>query len=167
MTSRSGRESLTRVQDRLALRVVGYLESLPDLTIRLEASDATSKEATTDLLRSIPCQLGGCMLLTVVLSDRTFAAQDDESFRKVFNSKTGACSVLDTCLPGGIAALDFFIPFSSVVGLFGNGGQTNYSRFALFPNRCDVTNANGSVRIPRWTVWCGIGTIVLPSYCQR
>lgn len=67
------------------------------------------------------------MLLTVVLSDRTFAFQDDEGFKKVFASKIDACRVLISCLPGGIAALDFFIPFSSVVGLFGNGGQTNYS----------------------------------------
>jgi KR domain len=111
--------------------MVAYLESLSDLTIRLEASDATSKEATTALLRSIPLPLGGCMLLTVVLSDRTFAFQDDEGFQKVFASKTGACGVLESSLPGGVAALDFFITFSSVVGLFGNGGQTNYSRSAV------------------------------------
>jgi hypothetical protein len=117
------------VQDRLALRIVAYLESLPDLTFRLEASDATSTEATKRLLGSIPVQLGGCMLLTVVLADRTFAFQDDGDFSKVFASKTGTCSVLASCIPGGIPSLDFFIPFSSVVGLFGNGGQTNYSRF--------------------------------------
>lgn len=110
---------------------MAYMESLPDLTIRLEASDATSKEATIGLLRSIPRHLGGCMLLSAVLSDRTFASQEDESFRKVFAAKTGACSVLNGCLPGGIEALDFFISFSSVVGLFGNGGQTNYSRYEI------------------------------------
>lgn len=115
--------------------MIAYLESLPDLTIRLEASDATSKQATADLLHSIPLPLGGCMLLTVVLSDRTFAFQDDEGFRKVFASKTDACGVLASCLPGGIAALDFFISFSSVVGLFGNGGQTNYSRSAVLPTQ--------------------------------
>ena len=129
LTSRSGRDFLARVQDRLALRIINFLESLPDLTFRVEVSDATSVEATTNLLRSIPMPLGGCLLLTVVLSDRTFVFQDDDSFDKVFASKTGACSVIASCLLGGIRSLDFFIPFSSVVGLFGNGGQTNYSRF--------------------------------------
>ena len=129
LTSRSGRDSLSRVQDHLALRIVTYLENLPDLTFRVEASDASSVESTTNLLRSIPVPLGGCLLMTVVLSDRTFVFQDDDGFNKVFASKTGACSVIASCLPGGIRSLDFFIPFSSVVGLFGNGGQTNYSRF--------------------------------------
>ena len=117
------------VQDRLALRIVDYLQSIPDLTLKLEASDACSQDSTTALLGSILVPLGGCMLLSVVLADRMFAFQDDTNFSKVFASKTGACSVFASCLPGGIPSLDFFVSFSSVVGLFGNGGQTNYSRF--------------------------------------
>ncbi|KAF8530083.1 putative polyketide synthase [Hysterangium stoloniferum] len=129
LTSRSGKASLGRVQDRMALRILAYLESCPDLRIRIEASDATSEESTYNLLRSIPpnVALGGCMLLTAVLSDRTFAFSNDKDYDIVFASKTGACSILNKCIAGGIPALDFFISFSSVVGLFGNGGQSNYA----------------------------------------
>lgn len=108
--------------------MIEYLETLPDLTLRLEASDATSRLDTTSLLDSISVPIGGCMLLTAVLIDRTFAFQSSDSFDKVFASKPGACNTLDQCINGGLASLDFFIPFSSVVGLLGNRGQTNYSR---------------------------------------
>jgi hypothetical protein len=135
LTSRSGIESLTRMQDKLAIRVIEYLKSLPDLTIRLEASDATSREATNRLMDSILLPLGGCMLLTAVLVDRAFIFQTNESFDSVFASKPGVCNILDQCVRGGLASLDFFIPFSSVVGLLGNSGQTNYSRHvAVFIN---------------------------------
>ncbi|KAF8521645.1 hypothetical protein JB92DRAFT_2558782, partial [Gautieria morchelliformis] len=83
--------------------------------------------------------------------DRTFAFRDDEGFRKVFASKTGACGVLESALPGGVTALDFFIiTFSSVVGLFGNGGQTNYSSAN--------TTLDGMVRN-----WDNAFTFVLPA----
>jgi hypothetical protein len=117
------------VQDRLALRVVEYLLSIPDLILKLEASDATSQESMACLLDTIPIPLGGCMLLSVVLSDRMFAFQNDTDFTKVFAPKTGAYDTLARCIPGGLSSLDFFVSFSSVVGLFGNAGQTNYSRF--------------------------------------
>jgi KR domain len=116
------------VQDQLALRVVEYLLSIPDLTLKLEASDATSQESTACLLDKIPIALGGCMLLSVVLSDRMFAFQNDSNFTKVFAPKTGTYNTLERCIPGGLSSLDFFVAFSSVVGLFGNAGQTNYSR---------------------------------------
>lgn len=68
------------------------------------------------------------MLLSVVLSDRTFAMQTPEEFDKPFVPKIGACETIHECLKGGIPSLDFFVGFSSVVGLLGNGGQTNYCR---------------------------------------
>lgn len=129
LTSRSGTESLRRVQDRLALRIVDYLSTLPDLKLELVASDATSKVDTTALLEGVTAPVGGCMLLSVVLSDRTFAFQTQEEFDRPFAPKVGACETFHECLEGGIPSLDFFVAFSSVVGLLGNGGQTNYSRY--------------------------------------
>ncbi|GJJ14254.1 putative PKS-like protein biosynthetic cluster [Clathrus columnatus] len=150
LTSRSGTESLRRVQDRLALRIIDYLRTLPDLKLQLVASDATSRMETTSLLESITAPLGGCMLLSVTLSDRTFALQTREDYEKPFISKIGALETWDNCLKGGIPSLDFFIGFSSVVGLLGNGGQTNYSSAN--------TALDGALR-----KWSNSFTLILPA----
>ena len=44
MTSRSGRDGLARRGEFVALRLLPYLESLPDLLLRTEAVDAVSSE---------------------------------------------------------------------------------------------------------------------------
>lgn len=118
-------ESLHRVQNVLALRMLAYLQSLPDLHMRLEASDASCKEASKELFDSISPPLAGSMLVTGVISDGLFLSQTDESFRKVFAAKTDAFQAFESACP--IESLDFFVAFSSFSSV-GNAGQTNYSR---------------------------------------
>lgn len=66
------------------------------------------------------------MLLALVLADRSFASQTRETFDTPFIPKTGAFQVLENVV--SLETLDFLITFSSVSGMFGNAGQTNYAR---------------------------------------
>lgn len=115
----------------LSKRILTNLEALPDLTLRLVAVDALSTQDMSSLISGLGRPLGGCMLLAVVLTDRSFAVQTRESFEAPFIPKTGAFQVLENVVP--LETLDFLITFSSVSGMFGNAGQTNYARyFPLF-----------------------------------
>lgn len=66
------------------------------------------------------------MLMTAVSADSSFSFQTSDGFRKVWESKVGAFTTIAATID--IHSLDFFIAFSSMVGLLGNVGQTNYSR---------------------------------------
>jgi hypothetical protein len=126
LTSRSGRASLARSQDALSFRILQYLESLPYLTLRVEASDATSHDECHKTLKTIPRTIGGCILMSAVLADRSFPLQTSDGFRDVWESKVDAFTTIAATID--IHSLDFFVAFSSMVGLLGNKGQTNYGR---------------------------------------
>ena len=127
LTSRSGRTSLERKGDVMALRILGYLESREDLTLQLVAADASNVDIMTTALAPMKASIGGCMLLAVVMTDRTFLAQTEEGYRDAFSAKKTAFEILDSILD--IASLDFMIAFSSIA-TFGNAGQTAYSRYS-------------------------------------
>ena len=69
------------------------------------------------------------MLLAVLLSDDMLGSHSKESFERPFSAKTGAFSALESAVD--LATLDFVIAFSSVSGVFGNAGQTNYAAYVL------------------------------------
>lgn len=69
------------------------------------------------------------MLLSGLVSDRTFISQTEESFEAVFAPKKGAFEALESAVPN-IEDMEFLITFSSVA-TFGNAGQTNYSRYMI------------------------------------
>ncbi|KAG2743426.1 hypothetical protein P692DRAFT_201886592 [Suillus brevipes Sb2] len=71
--------------------------------------------------------LGGCMLLSVVLTDGLFSGLSTENFNTPFGPKIGAFDVL--CHITDTNKLDLLISFSSVSALFGNAGQTNYAAY--------------------------------------
>lgn len=77
------------------------------------------------MLNNLSAPLGGCMLLSVLLNDRLFVSHTQESFERVFPPKVRAFEVLEHVFD--INALDFLVTFSSVSGMFGNAGQTNYA----------------------------------------
>jgi hypothetical protein len=67
------------------------------------------------------------MLLAVVFSDRAFSSHTKGTFYIPFAGKEGALRVLEEAFP--ISSLDFLVNLSSVTGLFGSPGQTNYAGF--------------------------------------
>jgi len=77
------------------------------------------------ILQSIDLPLGGCILMSALLSDRLFISHTRESFFKTFPSKQFAVHVLERNVH--IPTLDFVVSLSSAA-TFGNVGQTNYSR---------------------------------------
>jgi len=105
------------------------LEQLPDLSLSLEAVDAGDHNATARVIKSIEKPIGGCFLMSLVLSDKAFLNQTEDDFEKVFEAKTTAFRNLEHALD--IASLDFFVSFSSVAALFGSAGQSNYTRCVL------------------------------------
>lgn len=94
------------------------------MSIRVERCDISSAVDIRSLLRNISQPIGGCLLLAVVLSDRTFFSQTAESYEVPFISKTQAFLALKDALD--ISKLDFLISFSTI-STFGNVGQTNYA----------------------------------------
>jgi len=125
LTSRTGRQCLIKARNVLGMRILGYLENLPDLKIQLIPCDASSDSDMTDLLNSINTPLGGVILMSVLLSDRLFISHTRESFFKTFPSKQVALRILERKIH--IPSLDFIVSLSSAATL-GNVGQTNYSR---------------------------------------
>jgi KR domain len=111
------------------------MECCEDLILRVEACDATSLDATSDLLRTLPKPLGGCFSMTLVLSDALFLNQTDESFRKACDAKFNVFRAFESAV--SIEKLDFFVQFSSVASISGNYGQSNYSMsvYSLFSIR--------------------------------
>ncbi|KAI0944350.1 Type I Iterative Polyketide synthase (PKS) [Taiwanofungus camphoratus] len=125
LTSRSGRNSLIKRGEFYSERILTYLENQPDLLLRTEAVDALSVDGTANLFKSLERPLGGCMMLSGVLADRTFGLQTPETFEAPFIPKVNAFQVVEQVIP--INSLDFLISFTSISGLLGNAGQTNYA----------------------------------------
>ncbi|KAI0068519.1 ketoacyl-synt-domain-containing protein [Artomyces pyxidatus] len=125
LTSRSGEIGLSKRGDRVSKQMLEHMKGLKDLSLRAEAVDATSKEHMANLLTSIREPLGGCIILSGTLIDRTFLSQTRETFDVPHASKTVVFQTLERVM--SIQSLDFLISFSSVSGMFGNAGQTNYA----------------------------------------
>lgn len=130
LTSRRGRETLRRTSQTAGLRTLRYLERLPDLTLTLEAVDASDYEGTQKLIKSLQKPLGGCFLMSLVLSDKAFINQTEDDFERVFEAKTVALQNLVRSTD--MTSLDFLVSFSSVAALFGSAGQSNYTRWVPF-----------------------------------
>ncbi|KAJ6518275.1 hypothetical protein C8R47DRAFT_1312711 [Mycena vitilis] len=125
LTSRRGVDSLDPVKDAMALTKVAFLQSQPDLDIRLCKCDATDAAQMDTLLSGLPVPVAGCFLMTLVLSDAPFFKQTADTFHDVYASKLKVFEVFSTLV--GIKTLDFFVTLSSISGLVGIPGQTSYA----------------------------------------
>ncbi|KAF8898071.1 hypothetical protein CPB84DRAFT_1748077 [Gymnopilus junonius] len=125
LTSRSGRKSLDSTSNVVVRRMIKYLEAKDDLRLSLVAVDATDVASTTALLNTLgTTQVGGCIFLTAVLSDGIFRHLTESDFSRVFSAKLDAFAVTKEVFD--FQSMDFVVSFTSVSGLFGFGGQTNY-----------------------------------------
>ncbi|KAF4610126.1 hypothetical protein D9613_010407 [Agrocybe pediades] len=124
LTSRSGRKSLNTNSNVVVKRMVNFMENKADFDLSLHAVDATDSTSMANMFDNIGSNLGGCILLTAVLSDGIFSHLEEKDFTSVYAAKLGAISTLKEVVD--FDAMDFFVAFTSVSGLFGFGGQTNY-----------------------------------------
>ena len=111
----------------MSQRILSHLRRRTDLSLRTVAVDGASEGPMADLLHSIEPPLAGCMLLAGMLDNHMFALQTPEQFERVFIPKVGSFHALESAID--ISSLDFLVGTGSVVGVFGNGGQTNYSAY--------------------------------------
>ncbi|KAF7341189.1 Polyketide synthase [Mycena venus] len=125
LTSRRGLDSLDPIEDAITVAKVTYLRTLDGLHLRLDKCDATDAKQMHLLLHSLPVPIAGCFHMTLVLSDRSFFKQTADTFRDVHNSKLGVFEVFSGQVE--IESLDFFVALSSLSGLVGIPGQSNYS----------------------------------------
>ncbi|KAJ7182483.1 hypothetical protein C8R43DRAFT_868767, partial [Mycena crocata] len=125
LTSRRGVKSLDPVEDAITLAKVRYLKNRPELSLSLEACDATHLDDMTSLLHSLPVPVAGCLHMTLVLSDAPFFKQTTSSFNSVYDSKLKVFDIFASIIP--IESLDFFVALSSISGVVGLGGQANYA----------------------------------------
>ncbi|KAF8160216.1 hypothetical protein K438DRAFT_1776565 [Mycena galopus ATCC 62051] len=125
LTSRRGLKSLDPIVDALSLAKIMYLQGQDDLDLRMEACDATDVDEMHSLLRDLPAPLAGCFHMALVLADETFFRQSQQSFKSVYDSKLKVFDAFSTHVDIGL--LDFFVAFSSLSGLVGLMGQSNYA----------------------------------------
>ncbi|TFK38854.1 polyketide synthase [Crucibulum laeve] len=124
LTSRSGVQSLHKANNVMGLRILNFLESMPDLEIRLESCNAASERDMAGLVSKLRAPIGGCVLMSVVLSDRLLLSHTKETFYIPFESKETAFRVVEKVV--NIPSLEFLITLSSAA-TFGSAGQTNYA----------------------------------------
>ncbi|KIK54393.1 polyketide synthase [Collybiopsis luxurians FD-317 M1] len=123
LTSRSGAATLNRPRYEAGKRIARYMGTLPGLNLQLEACDGASSRAMSKLISSLSLPLAGVMLLSASISDRLFAAHDENSWSPPFVSKVNVYKALETSY--SVESLDFIIAFSSA-SILGSIGQANY-----------------------------------------
>jgi hypothetical protein len=109
MTSRSGRASIFKRTDFAAQQALLYLESLPDLTLTLVAADAADESEMATAVKSLPGPIGGCMMLSMVLSDKLFSRHSESSYRASFPAKVGALEALEKGEPHNSANVELHL----------------------------------------------------------
>ncbi|PPQ73012.1 hypothetical protein CVT24_001401 [Panaeolus cyanescens] len=125
LTSRSGQKSLQKNPNVIISRMLNYLAESPELDLSFHAVDATAPDSMADLVKELGRDtIGGCIILTAVLSDRVFNHLSEEEFTTVFHAKLGALETVKKVVD--VEKMEFVCSFTSVSGLFGFGGQTNY-----------------------------------------
>ncbi|KAJ7659556.1 hypothetical protein DFH06DRAFT_1402502 [Mycena polygramma] len=125
LTSRRGLASLDPDADAIALAKIAYLRSQSGLNLQLEQCDATDEHAMRLLLRNLAAPIAGCFHMPLVLRDALFVDQTHETFKAVQDSKLKVFEIFAAQVT--IDKLDFFVGMSSVSGLVGLRGQSNYA----------------------------------------
>ncbi|KAJ6457120.1 hypothetical protein C8R47DRAFT_995908, partial [Mycena vitilis] len=125
LTSRRGVLSLNPEKDADSMCKLSYLRTRVDLDLQLQKCDATDGNATAALLNGLCVPIAGCFQMTLVLADALFVNQGEAQIRAVHDSKVRAFEVFTQTVD--IKSLDFYVAFSSLSGLLGFSGQSNYA----------------------------------------
>ncbi|KAK8007839.1 hypothetical protein PG989_001829 [Apiospora arundinis] len=121
---------ITRAASHAAAKAVRELRE-KNITILTPKCDVASLESLVGSLddwgKSMP-PIRGCINLAMVLNDAVFENMTHSQWIRTMDSKVATSWNLHTLLSG----LDFMILFSSVSGIVGNPGQSNYAAGCTF-----------------------------------
>ena len=128
--------------------------------VRVEIADVTDGEAVDAMLGRVEAELpplGGVIHSVGVLSDGALANQDWARFERVLWPKVLGAWRLHRATRD--RNLDLFVLFSSVAGVFGSPGQTNYAAANAFLDQ--LARHRRALGLPgqaiAWGPWSGIG----------
>jgi hypothetical protein len=144
----------------MALAKVMYLKSRDDLDLQLEQCDATNIDEMSSLLHSLQVPVAGCFHMTLVLSDAPFFKQTHETFHDVYDSKLKGIEAFSAQV--SIESLDFFVALSSISGLVGLMGQSNYARFVILVLADEIIRSYFSALARHWMVFLLVTTTHFP-----
>jgi NAD(P)-dependent dehydrogenase (short-subunit alcohol dehydrogenase family) len=144
LISRSGLSGSEKAQKMVSeLRASGVHVECPQVDI----SDFRLLETTIgDLATRLP-PIKGCFQSAMVLRDSTLSRMTVQEWKLATEPKVQGSWNLHQVLPSG---MDFFVLLSSVVGIGGNGGQSNYAAGCTYEDalaRYRVTTGEKAVAI--------------------
>ena len=148
-----------REPDDAARRAVEALRQR-GVTVRVEIADVTDESAVEAMLQRIGSELpplAGVIHSVGVLSDASIQNQSWERFERVLRPKVLGAWLLHRATQS--LDLDFFVLFSSMVGVLGNVGQANHAAANAYLDQ--LARHRRSLGLPgqaiAWSVWSGLG----------
>ncbi|MBT2386633.1 type I polyketide synthase, partial [Streptomyces sp. ISL-11] len=167
--ARNGAEHLV-LTSRRGSGAPGAAELAAELTelgagVTVAACDAADRDALAGLLASLAARTDEVPPLTAVvhaagvLADGVIETLDAERLAHVLRSKVDAARNLDELTAGH--PLDAFVLFSSVMGVWGNGGQAAYAaaNACLDALACDRHTRGLTALSVAWGTWSGGGMV--------
>ena len=97
---------------------------------KVDVVDKASVRAAYDAIKDIMPPITGVCNAAMVLSDKLFIDMTADTFNKVLEPKVQGTKHLNELF--NQPSLDFFVTFSSLASVIGNGGQSNYHAANLF-----------------------------------
>ncbi|GAA1710370.1 hypothetical protein GCM10009765_69610 [Fodinicola feengrottensis] len=124
--------------DRMARRILAEREvaqTVDELlgkgaTVRYHCADVRDEDAIRRIVKDIHAEYGrldGVIYAAGVIEDRLLADKDQESFRRVFETKVDGALALLRALREGPAQPGFLVSFGSIAAALGNRGQADYA----------------------------------------
>ena len=158
----TGRSGVSTDDQRTALK------ALEDAGVKVEviAADIANPEDVTRILSSMP-NLRGIVHAAGVLDDGMLAQQSSDRFRKVAGPKINGSWHLHVQTKD--QPMDFFILFSSVAGILGSPGQSNYAAAnAFMDGLAHHRKQQGLVATTiNWGPWADVGMAASDVVLQR
>ena len=148
-----------REPDDAARRAVEELRQR-GVTVKVEIADVTDESAVEAMLQRVGSELpplAGVIHSVGVLSDASIQNQSWERFERVLRPKVLGAWLLHRATQS--LDLDFFVLFSSMVGVLGNVGQANHAAANAYLDQ--LARHRRSLGLPgqaiAWSVWSGLG----------
>ncbi|KAK3935596.1 hypothetical protein QBC46DRAFT_462003 [Diplogelasinospora grovesii] len=136
---------LTSRRPRVQPEFIRYIEAMGG-TVMVLPLDVTSKESLLkcyeEISKTMP-PIAGVALGAMVLEDSLFDNMSFEALAKVLHPKVTGAQLLDELFYD--TPLDFFIVFSSLTGVVGNSGQSNYIAGNMFMTALAAQRKNRGV----------------------